>query len=492
MADDWAQSSDNYKMAVCEMKNITKVITTIAVLTGVTASSHAQVTTDFDQDGKSDVTFVKVEADKSLSWFAKLSTTGEIRSLGSLGKNGDQLTLANWNGGGAPSLGVVSLGSGNGIDWKYTDANGGTAQKSFGKEGDLVIAGARFDGNAVGDSAVVRLEKNNAVWRVVTDFSTKDPAASTVTFNFGKGGDRAFFVSLGDGVDWAATLGPGSGKNSKLRVRNIITGDIRSYNRLPKYASTGDRPRPFPLKQPTGPDFLAFQTVKGKTTTIRVIHIDGTPVAEAELDGTGVAVAGDFHEGPGEEIAFDNGTTLSILNPHSAEVREFGSTGGILADTINVNIVKDSSTTTPPTSTGGNDNEGGGGSTGEVASCNSVQSWPGGHIYKTVGSNHFTDVRRNTSGIILTTSARGPTPGCLTIQDSKGHVLAKMGLYARGAGWLARYYAGIGCGSGTPYNGSALAARARSASGSTAIYANFGTVCYGPIDPTKCIGSQQC
>lgn len=124
-----------------------------------------------------------------------------------------------------------------------------------------------------------------------------------------------------------------------------------------------------------------------------------------------------------------------------------------------------------------------------VSNC---QKYPGSFIYKTVGSSHFSDVRRNTIGLILRYGAPGPYPSCVSVKDSRGNVVAKMGLYARGAGWAARYYAGIGCGAGTPYNGSAVASRAKKNTGSTKVNLDFGNRCYGPIEANRCIGSSQC
>ncbi|MCO6429905.1 MAG: hypothetical protein J5J00_03515 [Deltaproteobacteria bacterium] len=122
----------------------------------------------------------------------------------------------------------------------------------------------------------------------------------------------------------------------------------------------------------------------------------------------------------------------------------------------------------------------------------SCQSWPGSHIYKTVGSHHFTDIRRNTIGLILKIGASGPFPSCVEALDSNGNVVAKLGLYARGAGWAARYYAGIGCGSSTPLNGSGVANKAKKNTGNSNIYMDFGSKCYGPIEANRCIGSSQC
>lgn len=126
------------------------------------------------------------------------------------------------------------------------------------------------------------------------------------------------------------------------------------------------------------------------------------------------------------------------------------------------------------------------------SACSSVKSFPGSHIYKTIGSHHFTDIRRNTVGLILKIGASGPFPSCVSALDKEGKEVAKLGLYARGAGWAARYYAGIGCGSRTALNGNAIGSKARKNTGSTNIYMDFGSTCYGPIDATRCIGSSQC
>ena len=49
----------------------------------------AAVPNDFDGDGISDRTWVQIEADKSLTWTAELSTSQAQMALGSLGKAGD-------------------------------------------------------------------------------------------------------------------------------------------------------------------------------------------------------------------------------------------------------------------------------------------------------------------------------------------------------------------------------------------------------------------
>lgn len=127
---------------------------------------------------------------------------------------------------------------------------------------------------------------------------------------------------------------------------------------------------------------------------------------------------------------------------------------------------------------------------GVGSACASVRSWPGSFIYKTVGSHHFTDVRRNTIGLIMKNGANVATPGCIDILSRSGQKVADFGFYARGAGWFARYYGGIGC--GDTINGATLAGRARKAGGSDSIYVRIGSTCYGPISASRCVGSKAC
>lgn len=124
------------------------------------------------------------------------------------------------------------------------------------------------------------------------------------------------------------------------------------------------------------------------------------------------------------------------------------------------------------------------------AACKSVRSFPGSFIYKTIGSSHFSDIRRNTIGLIMEPGAGVPTPSCIDVLAKNGQKISDVGLYARGAGWHARYYGGIGCGDAV--NGSALLSRAMKAAGSDDVYFRIGTTCYGPADANRCIGSSQC
>ena len=216
--------------------------------------------------------------------------------------------------------------------------------------------------------------------------------------------------------------------------------------------------------------------------------MQGALIENAQFDGKGDSVVGEFLTRAGDggfELLFQGLSESGLVSPSRGEISSVSNFGGTAVDEINLNILG-APTTSSPGSGGGNT---GGGS---ISTCSQSVSWPGSHIYKTIGSTHFTDVRRNTAGVILKVGAQGPFPGCVEALDNAGRVIAKFGLYSRGAGWAARYYAGVGCGAATPFNGSRLASIARANTGSSRIYVKFADVCYGPIEASQCIGSGQC
>jgi hypothetical protein len=315
-------------------------------------------------------------------------------------------------------------------------------------------------------------------------------AVSETSETFGKTGDRAFYASLDGAVDSIGMIRKGKGNRSMAQMKNLATGEVLKFLRLPKFAGTGTRPRAFPIPQASGENLLGFQLQKGGGSEIRIYNFAGAEITNAPFEGIGESVVGEFATGDGSqgyEVLFQGEAESVVLKPVKAEMVVVSNLGGIPVDQININTVG-TPTSSNPNNGGGGDSGGG----GAISQCSQTVGWPGGHIYKTIGSTHFTDIRRNTVGVVLRMGARGPYPDCVEALDTSGRVIAKLGLYARGAGWAARYYAGIGCGAGTPFNGSRLASIARANTGSSRVYMNFGSVCYGPIEASQCIGSQQC
>jgi hypothetical protein len=471
------------------------VIVTCMLACGASANGYAAVPNDFDGDGLSDLTTVEIGSDNSLTWKAQLSASGTTSTLGTLGKRGDHLAMAQWFGSGT-QIGVVSeSATDDSIIWTVVNTGGAQVQFSLGKKGDLVVAGADFNGNGTSDAAVVRLIDGKATWQILLD-PLVSGSNEVLEIVLGKSGDRVFYARVdGSAVDWLGVVGKGSAGRSLARMRNLVSGEVRRFTRLPKLASQGSRPRAFPIRQPSGPDLLGFQVTSGSTTRLTATTFSGARVYSGQFSGTGISVVGDFGAGAGYEIAYQASDESVIANPATGEEREVPFLDGVAVDEINLNVVgaaSGSDGSSGGSNGGGGGSDGGGSSGGSVSQCSSIVAWPNGHIYKTIGSEHFFDIRRNTIGIVVRPGGRGPFPSCVQAIDTAGNVVAQLGLYARGAGWEARYYAGVGCGTGTPFNGGSVAGRARANTGSSRVYMNFGGVCYGPIDAGVCIGSKQC
>lgn len=458
---------------------------TSVVLTVISSTQVLAAPLDFDGDGLSDLTSYSTSG-KQMVWKARLSSTQEVRELGTFGAVDDLPAPGNWIAGGS-QVAVISLEK-NAVIWSV-QRDGNVESKTFGNKGDLVLAGGDYNGNGILDAAVVRLKDGKAVWQLWLDLFN-DPSTQPLTLNFGVPGDRAFFAKVDDQQqDWIGVVRAGSGRRSQARMRNVLSGQVKTYNRLPAFASTGTRPRPFPVTQHLSSDLLAFHTTKGSDTVIRVYTLQGTEVDSLSASGSNEAFIGDLTSTPGYELAYTSSEGVDIYNPAQGEGTQADGLGGTIVDSYAFRTMGGVSSTG---SSGGGSSSGGGAS-GPVAQCRTLSSWPGSYIYKTIGSDHFTDVRRNTIGLIMKMGA--PTANatsCVQVLAENGKVITNLGLYARGAGWAARYYSGFGCGSATPVNGNAVAALARSASGSSRIIMNLAGTCYGPIEATRCLNSSSC
>lgn len=125
--------------------------------------------------------------------------------------------------------------------------------------------------------------------------------------------------------------------------------------------------------------------------------------------------------------------------------------------------------------------------------CSSISPLPSQFIYKTVGSEHFSDCRRNTAGLVVKAGFPGSFPNTAEVFDTEGNLRAVFGAYyPAGAQWKWRAYACWGDGDNYPYGGAKIAADAKAATGSQNIYLRIGTKCYGPINAAKCYNSSSC
>lgn len=138
------------------------------------------------------------------------------------------------------------------------------------------------------------------------------------------------------------------------------------------------------------------------------------------------------------------------------------------------------------------ENSGGGGA-GLNAVCPNIRELSRSEIWKTRGSHHFSDCRRNTVGFIVARGGPGVSSSCITIYNSAGREIHRLGGYfPAGFDWASRHYSCIGCSSGG-VGGSSLAALARQGTNSSEIYLKTGTnTCVRIPDANRCYNSSSC
>jgi hypothetical protein len=432
---------------------------------------------------------VNIGGNSSLAWEAFDVTAGTGTPLPALGRAGNHLIPGSWQSSSFLNIGVVSKNQNGNIDWTILDSQGASSTFVLGSGSDKVIAGGDFNGNGILDAATAGPVGKNLHWHLRTDpYAGGGAAATEIQFCSKK--VRAFYFNPNGRGDALACLS-GEGKKRIIRYKRPSGGAVKFIRSFPGFAATTSQ-LPQPLRTAGGTDLLVFSRSKGAATEVVLIDSRGKRRSKGVIPAQGQLVIGQFLIGSGEQVAVHSGSTLTVFDPVTRAISVKPAARGIAVDLININSFDGGG------SGGGNNGGGNGGGGNETPppnlgqGCTSLRGWPSGYIYKTIGSTHFTDVRRNTIGVVIKPGISGNFPDCIEALDSNGNSVVRLGLYARGAGWTARYYAGIGCGSSTPFNGQTVANLALQSSGSKNIVVNFGGQCFGPIDASKCIGSQQC
>ena len=126
----------------------------LSILGSRDLSADAQ--NDFDLDGVSDITYTSGAS--SLLWNSKGSKDGTEQLGNTFQLSGDTITLAHWEGEGAPVLGIARLDpDGSRIFWKIpsSESDKFVETEYLGNAGDAILSGGDFDGNGVADAVVV-------------------------------------------------------------------------------------------------------------------------------------------------------------------------------------------------------------------------------------------------------------------------------------------------------------------------------------------------
>jgi hypothetical protein len=467
------------------------------ILSSLNYSVSATPSVDFDGDGYSDPVLISVARDGGLSWRTQLSTTGTGLSLGAIGRIGVNAIYGSWTAPGSGDIGVVAPTLDEHVEWKILDVPDRSVV--LGDVQGYALSGGDLNGNGILDAVVVNKLRRRSIWNVHLDPFAKEPLLGEPNvrkISFGKWSDTHFLAPLADGGYALGIITRDERRRTIIQKYDLATNTISTQRRISRFFATKGLSRPEAIRGADGEIRLLITQKQNSSVRLYVYSLKGRLYTKTTIVKDGDTIIGDFGPDAGEEVAVQQGRNIAIYNPSSGSVitRPIGE--GILVDKNNDNLVEQN--LIPPQS--GGESEGGGSPTvnappvGAVANCASITPFPSSHIYKMIGSTHFspTDVRRNTIGLVIKPGGQGPFPSCITVVNTNGNVLANMGLYQRGNGWEARYYAGIGCGSETPYNGQTIASMARQSGNGPFILFNLGSLCYGPIDASQCVGSSQC
>jgi hypothetical protein len=465
----------------------------------------AESSIDFDGDSIADPVYVSIRPDGRLVWRTSLSITGNNQLLGRIGQSGNNVIFGAWSAPGSADIGTVTTSSdvttssNNQIEWTIL----GQPNRSIrlGNVGGYVMSGGDLNANGILDSIVVNKVRRRALWRIQLDpFALYGTTTPTIPFTrevyFGQWRDIHFLMPQQSGI--SSLLGiitQDANKKTVIKTYDLYTQRIRTIRRIPRIFSSRNVSTPEPIRGADGQVRLLLKRDLKDAVQVIIYSLKGRRYTKTTLPKNGDIILGDFGPEAGEEVAVQNSNNLWIYNPSTGSITSRPFSSAILVDRNNRNFIGNGISPAPTPDPGVSkptplpvDN------INNITNCSNIIPFPNSHIYKTIGSTHFSanDIRRNTIGLIIKPGGKGPFPSCINVVDTDGNLLASMGLYARGNGWEARYYAGIGCGTKTPYNGRTVGDLARQGTGSSQILFNFEGLCYGPIDATQCIGSSQC
>ena len=471
---------------------------------------------DLDSDGQSDFFVITVGRNQGLSWDAALSSSGfgQSEDLGRFGKVGNHLIPASWTRPGVNEIGVVEEGARGNVKWKIVGADNQPHQITFGSSTDILVSGGDFNGDGIGDAAIIS-PSGQAI--VKTDpFATLNSSARTEDheLSFPKGAVRsgkAVFVRREGGSDKLGFVRVQKRNGIPryfLQLRGI---DETKANVILAGVAASKLGEVHPIAGKRGGDNLLF-VKNGARITITILDLRGTLLYREKFK-KGTVLVGDYLPERGEEFAIYQDGKASVVNPFvkKPSAVEVTLPSGVAADLVNINSF------TKKTGGGGNGGGGNGGGTpgdddddnepidpidpgiptdrslGTV--CPNVRDLAPGEIWKTRGSDHFSpgDPRKTSTSYIAVAGTPRPTFTCIQGFASNGGLAHLMGFYyPTGSEWSFRAYgAGTACSDGQ--SASAVASKLKAATGNYSLYLKVTpSTCVRIPDARLCYHSSSC
>lgn len=444
---------------------------------------------EFGNDGLSDPIVINI-TNSGLNWSYQDSSSGYTSNtnLGSIGENGDHVIAHFWTGAQTSEFGVASRTSDSTVNWQISDTGANTQEVTFGSTTDyFLISGGDFNGNGTGDA--VRIPVGGRALMYVDMFAGGSIIGGFQLPNKSLGRSKAFYVNR-NGLNDEIALYYARAKFRKLYTVDAA-GELTSTTFPRRRRAAVDA---MPIAQSDGTDAVLIVEKKGRKRFVVVYDLSGAVIHEAAVGNNATVIVGEYMADAGGEYAVYISQTgqLTVTNPYTAAQTQYTlPSGRVLADHVNVFSFRGSSGGSGGNSGGGSGGSGGSGSLG--GACSSIRDLNGSDIWKTRGSDHFSDCRRNTVGYIVAPGGQGASNSCIPVYDSKGNQIYSMGAYSpAGPPWRSRHYGCWGC-SNSSLGGSSLAAAARKNTGSSTVYlGTSGQQCVRIPDAGRCYNSSSC
>lgn len=451
------------------------------------STSLATSESDFDKDGLSDLILVQ-EIDNKLSWSAFLSSQDFAASPAALSSNNvgaGNPFVGYWVQTDRLDSGAVSVEEDR-LLWEIKPAESTmTLMRAFGARGDTLLSGGDFDGNGITDLA--RISNGGLVEIYLNPFSTSSFQRLNISSRLTRRGIPFFYqansTTSRDEVGFIIQKGKKRKKATSL-VTVRQSGEVVTVDwevRLP------DVKRVQPIKQSDGTDSVILFFGNGESTyQIREVA-SGLLKRRGVLNAKQSLVVGNYLSAAGEEIAVVSpGAKIQLLNPFSKvsrEVRELPESS-VVVDQFSIGQF----------SSGSKDDQQSNSRAGLAGVCpGGVQRVGTGILWKPEADAKLGPPRSGKPVVLFQSNK----PGASSIDIYAGN-----GKKVCTAGFKASDEAGVNCGAehyyvgwsgGCGYSTGGIAAAAREASGSTAIYVKGrGGVCFGPIDPGTRTGGLGC
>jgi hypothetical protein len=172
---------------------------------------------------------------------------------------------------------IYGKGKNTPITWSIANGNQ-TLSFTLGTAGDMAVSGADFNGNGIGDAAVISKASRKAVWNI-----RFDPFAGgfeSRQFEFGNWGDNHFYASMNGNYDSIGIVAKGANNKAVVSFLDPLTGIITIRKRFPNVFFSRGISQPQPIRNEYGAVDLLIYRKRGRDIQTYVYSTLGRTIAK--------------------------------------------------------------------------------------------------------------------------------------------------------------------------------------------------------------------